>query len=283
MAYKGKKSGIYKKYIFTILALFSAYLLHAQVTDSSNVNTAITDSLLNSQEAQSAHGKSENEKVKNKYAKYDLSRRAIDHFMFQFGYLGWSNATGDFALHGFSREFNAAFMLDHAIKSNPHFSIGYGIGYNSTNAFMNGKYANIGSTSASLTINNNGSDGERFKKFKIVFSYVEIPLEFRWSNNIENPTKGLRFAIGLKGGLLLQAHTKAKNAVNAVGQSEFGTSYIEKIYSKRFFNSTKADATFRASLGIFSLYGTYQLTPLLKNGAGPTINPYSIGIGLSIM
>ncbi|HEY0297968.1 MAG TPA: hypothetical protein VGB84_01990, partial [Arachidicoccus sp.] len=85
------------------------------------------------------------------------------------------------------------------------------------------------------------------------------------------------------GGFLLSAHSKGKNEINSAGTTQFGTGYIEKQYSKRFFNTTKADATIRASLGIFMLYGTYQLTPLLKNGAGPTLNPYSIGFGLSIM
>lgn len=279
MAYKGKKSGIRKKYIFSVVALFSAYALHAQVTDSSAAGTSMTDSLLNARQIQK---KSTNE-VQNKYAKYDLSKRAIDHFMFQFGFLGWANSTGEYTLHGFSREFNAAFMLDHPFKSNPHFSLGYGIGYSSDNAFMNGKYADIGGTSSQLNISTGSSGGNEFKKFKLVFTYAEIPLELRWSNNIENPSKGLRFAIGLKGGLLLQAHSKAKNAIGSTGQTIYGTGYVEKIYNKRFFNSTKADATFRMSLGIFTLYGTYQLTPLLKNGAGPSLNPYSIGFGLSLM
>ncbi|MDE1192287.1 MAG: outer membrane beta-barrel protein [Arachidicoccus sp.] len=283
MAYSGKILFGNKKYIFAIAAIFSFGALHAQVTDTLSPATITTDSLLNA--AKNVNKKSSNEAVKNKYAKYDLNKRAIDHFMFQFGFLGWANATGDYTLHGFSREFNAAFMLDHAFKSNPHYSLGYGIGYSSDNAFMNGKYADIAGSSSTLSITKNGSGNSStsFKKFKLVFSYVEIPLEIRWSNNIEDPSKGLRFAVGLKGGFLLQAHSKGKNLVSSNGQTQKGSGYIEKIYDKKYFNTTKADATFRASLGIFTLYGTYQLTPLLRSGAGPTINPYSIGIGLSLM
>ena len=78
---------------------------------------------------------------------------------------------------------------------------------------------------------------------------------------------------------MLSAYTKGKNLLNQAGQLE--QLYIEKNSSKQFFNGRRVAGTFRVSYGFIGVFGQYQLTPLIKNGAGPTINPYSIGIVLS--
>ncbi|WP_156522678.1 hypothetical protein [Arachidicoccus ginsenosidimutans] len=270
-----------KKLFFFILSVFTAGFLNAQVIDSANVIADTTTANI-----PTAGKTSSTEAVGNKWANYDLSHRGGDHFIFQFGFLGWGGATGDYKLHGFSRQFNAAFMLDHVFKSNPHFSLGYGLGYASDNFFLNGKYADIvgkSSSSSTFEITENGGGGTSFKKFKIVNTYLEIPLELRFSKNVVNPAHGFRVAVGLKGGWMVNAHSKGKNEINSAGTSMYGTGYIEKEYSKRYFNTTRLDGTLRIGLGMFNIYGTYQLTSLLKSGAGPTLHPYSIGFGLSIM
>lgn len=266
------------KFIFTAVTCLTLGFVHAQ----SDTTVHQMDSTLAAQ-LQAPKPKKD---IANRFANIDLSHRAIDHFMFQYGILGWSGATGSNALHGLSREFNAAFMLDKPFKSNPHYSLGFGLGYSGSSAFFNGKYVDIKSTSGTIfpaTTNITGSSNS-FKKFKIALNYVEIPLELRFSNNIANPSKGFRLAVGLKGGLLLNAHSKGKNEIDpSSGASVYGPAYIEKQFSKRYFNTTRVDGTLRASLGMFTLYGTYQLTQLLSNGAGPVIHPYSVGLGISIM
>jgi hypothetical protein len=78
---------------------------------------------------------------------------------------------------------------------------------------------------------------------------------------------------------MLSAYTKGKNLLNSAGQLE--QAYIEKNSSKKFFNGTRIAGTFRVSYGFIGLFGQLQLTPLIKSGAGPAINPYSVGIVLS--
>lgn len=271
-----------------VVALSSFGVLHAQineVTPPTTQNVEDTVPAINRQlEAQRDLGQQKALDKKKKFANVDLSHRAADHFMFQFGGMGWNGATGDYQLDGFSREFNFSFMLDKPFKNNPHYSLGFGIGYSSSNFFFNGKYADIKSTEDQLPITSTitGSTNS-FDKFKIVTNYVEIPLELRYSNNIENPAKGFRIALGLKGGLMLNAHSKGKNELNSNGSSVYGKGYIEKQYSKRYFRSSRISGTARIGYGLFSVYGTYQLTPLLNTEAGPSLHPFSIGLALGIM
>jgi hypothetical protein len=276
--------------LFTI-AICSMGLLKAQITDvtppvAAPSNNAVQDStapaIARPVETPSAAQRAANQK--KKFGNVDLSHRGADHFMFQFGGMGLAGATDEFTTKGFSREFNASFMLDKPFKTNPHYSLGFGIGYSSTNLFFNGKYVDIkaASTELHVTPNITGSSNS-FNKFKVVLNYFEIPVELRYSANMEQPNKGFRIAFGLKGGYLLSAHSKGKNEISSEGSTQFGKGFIEKEYSKRFFRSTRLDGTVRIGYGLFSLYGTYQLTPMLNSGAGPNLNPYSIGLGIGIM
>ena len=80
-------------------------------------------------------------------------------------------------------------------------------------------------------------------------------------------------------GTLLNAHTR-----NTKFQSKTGTSindYVMKEASKRFFNKTRISAMARVGMGHFSVFGSYQFTTLLKDGLGPEVRPYSIGLTLS--
>jgi hypothetical protein len=58
-------------------------------------------------------------------------------------------------------------------------------------------------------------------------------------------------------------------------------SYTEKISKKSFFNSNRVVATARIGIGHFSLVGNYQVSSLLKDGTGPDIRPYQIGLCIS--
>ena len=80
-------------------------------------------------------------------------------------------------------------------------------------------------------------------------------------------------------GLLLNAHTR-----NVKLESKTNTTindYVMKEASKRFFNKNRISMMARAGMGHFTLFGSYQLTPLFKDGLGPVVRPFSIGIALS--
>ncbi len=217
---------------------------------------------------------------KKDWSKLDLSTRANDHFLVQYGYDAWPNVPDSLNTSGFSRHFNAYIMLDKPFKTNPHFSIGIGIGIGSSNIFFSDTYINLKSNSATLPFTNVTS-ADHFNKFKLTTDFLEVPLEIRFSGNPVQPDKGFKFALGVKGGFLLKAYTKGKDLIDSSGRSIYDKNYIEKESDKKFINSTRFALTGRIGYGHISLDASYQVSEFLKPGAGPSIHPISIGLTLS--
>ncbi len=217
---------------------------------------------------------------KKDWTKIDLSTRPADHLMIQYGADSWLGRPDSVRTGGFSRHFNIYFMLDKPIKSNPRFSVAFGIGLGSSNMFFNNTKVDIRSISTRLPFSPVDSV-DHFKKFKVTTIYAEIPVELRYYSNPENPGKSWKLAAGVKIGTLLKSYTKGKDLVTKTGASIYGTTYVEKESDKKFFNGTMLAGTARIGYGMFSIDAGYQVTGVLKDGAGPTMNKFSLGLTIS--
>ncbi|MDI3318753.1 outer membrane beta-barrel protein [Pinibacter soli] len=216
--------------------------------------------------------------TKKDWSKVNLGNRANDHFMIQFGYDGWAAAPDSINTKGFSRHFNMYFMYDMPFKTDPRFSIGAGLGVGSSNIFFNKQEVAITALTSQLPFPDK-SQTDHFKKFKLSTNYIEVPLELRFVSNPENTNKSFKAAAGIKVGFLVNAHTKGKTLQNSDGQTI--NNYTEKEASKRYFNTTKIAATARLGYGFLGIHFDYQITSTVKDGMGPAINPYSIGLVVS--
>ncbi|MEO6683283.1 MAG: outer membrane beta-barrel protein [Ginsengibacter sp.] len=210
-----------------------------------------------------------------------LPNRAGDHFLLQVSYDGLAGMPDSISSHqqGLSRGFSAYFMFDKPFKGSPKYSIGIGAGISTSNITFKNMNVNLKSSSDFLPFTPVDSTSH-FKKYKLATSYLEVPLELRYTANPDNVNKSLKAALGIKVGTLVNAHTKGKTLQdrnnNTIG------SYTEKISNKRYINSTRFSATARVGYGIVSLFGTYQLNSLLKEGVGtPDMKLYQVGITIS--
>jgi len=215
------------------------------------------------------------------WSKFDFTNRAADHLMIQYGGDSWTGKpTAMRTGNGFSRHFNVYFMFDKPFKTNPKYSVAYGIGLGTSHIFFNNTKVDF--KSAASTLQYYAVDSvDHFKKNKVASIYAEIPAEIRYYSNPENPNKSWKAAIGVKVGSLLKAYTKGKNLVNKKGESVYGTSYIEKDVTKRYINGTMLAVTGRVGYGRWSLGAGYQFNGVLKEGFGPTMHRFSVGITLS--
>jgi hypothetical protein len=100
-------------------------------------------------------------------------------------------------------------------------------------------------------------------------AYLEAPFELRLFGNKENRNKGFKAAIGMRVGTLLGSHVKGR---------QDGTKVNYKENSRKYLETWRFAATARIGYGNLSLYGAYNLTKLYKDGQGPEITPYQIGI-----
>jgi hypothetical protein len=216
--------------------------------------------------------------VKKKKTPINLANRANDHFLLQLGYTGWAGAPDSVNTSGFSKSFNVYFMFDFPFKTNPKLSMAFGPGIASDHIKFSKTFVGIKEQTSTLQFRD-VSDTNNFKKTKLATVYLEAPIEFRYTADPMNSDKSFKFAIGVKVGTMLKAYTRNKTLQTASG----GTinDYLVKEYSKKYFNTTRLIGTARVGLGHFSLYGSYQVTSLFKEGVAAEIRPYTIGLTLS--
>lgn len=212
--------------------------------------------------------------------KIDLLNRPNDHLLIQLSSDHWTGMTDSISSHqkGFSKGFNAYFMLDRPLKTSPKYSVAFGLGVSTSS--MEFRRTNIAINALSGTLPFTALDStNHFKRYKLATSYLEIPLEFRYSSKPMDPNKSWKMAVGLKLGTLLNSHTKGKTLVDKNG--DVLNSYTEKETGKRYINGTRVMATARVGYGIFSLFGGFQLNNILKNGTGPAMHLYQVGLTIS--
>ncbi|HRO70008.1 MAG TPA: outer membrane beta-barrel protein [Chitinophagaceae bacterium] len=216
--------------------------------------------------------------AKPKKETISLAGRANDHFMLQFGYTGWAGKPDSINTSGFSKSFNVYFMFDFPFKTNPKLSIALGPGISSDHIIFKKTHVGIKDITPTLRFIDQ-SDTTHFKKTKLNTTYLEAPIEFRYVANPLSSDKSFKFALGVKVGTMINAHTRNKDLENASGNTI--NAYTMKETSKRFFNTTRLVGTARVGIGHFTLYGSYQLTSLFKEGVAAEIRPFSIGLTLS--
>ncbi|MEN9884330.1 MAG: hypothetical protein RLZZ420_1547 [Bacteroidota bacterium] len=212
-------------------------------------------------------------KIKPDYSKLDLSKRASDHFMLQFGMAGWGKPD-EITTKGFSRTFNGYFLFDFPFKSNPRLSVAVGPGVGTDNIFFDKTTVDLNDRTGVKFLRDTIT---RYKKHKLVTGYVEAPIELRYSTNPENMNKGWKFAFGAKIGTLIDAKMKSKIDLDATGTG----GYYTKEKDRRYINSTRFALIGRVGLGNFSVFGSYTVTDFFKEGLGPSVRPYSFGVVLS--
>jgi hypothetical protein len=215
---------------------------------------------------------------KKDWSKVLLGGGPADHFLIQFGYSSWSNVPDTIHITGFCRSFNFYFMFNFPFKSDPRLSVGAGLGIGWANVYFDKQEVLVAALNPTLAFPNEAAS-DHFKKYKLVSSFLSLPLELRFALDPEHMNSSWKFAVGTKVGLLLTSYTKAKD-LQTVNNQDINN-YIQKNVSNRYFNSYQFAATLRVSYGVIGIYGQYQLNPLIKSVAGPNVYPYEIGLVIS--
>ena len=273
-----------KKLFSLIIALSSIFIAYSQdssvVIPSTTVPQVIDTLPIKNPNDLIEQTEAENKKrSKLNIQQLALAGRSKDHLLIQLGYDNWAGKNDSIKTTGFSRSFNMYLLFDFPFKTNPHLSIAVGAGIGSSNIYFKDTYIDIAGKLGNTLTFNDVSDTNHYKKFKLLTTYVEAPVEFRYTMHPETPKKSLKFAAGAKVGLLIGAGTKGKNLQNSAGNSI--SNYIQKEKSTRYFNSTRIAVLARLGIGAFSVFGTYQVNQFIKTGYGPDVRPWSIGLTIS--
>jgi hypothetical protein len=207
---------------------------------------------------------------KNTDSKTEVQKPSRDFVMLQFTYNNWMNKPDSIKISGFGHGFNGYLCYDFPIgKSNFSFAAGIGVSVNSV-YFKN--QANVTNDTGNLAVVR-FVDTNGYKKDKLVTTYLQAPFEIRFFGNKVNRNKGFKAAIGLQVGTMLGAHNKYVYTVAGTNNK-----ITEKLNTRRFMNTWEFQGTARLGWGNFSLFGTYNLTALYKEGKGPQVVPFGLGI-----
>jgi hypothetical protein len=211
----------------------------------------------------------------------DIIERAGDHIMLQISSDHLANMPDSISSHqtGFSRGFNAYVMFDKPFRGSPKYSFAIGLGMSSSNITFKKMGVDIKSNTTTNLPFTALDSTSHFKKYKLAFSYLELPIEFRFSSNPSHNAKSIKFALGGKIGTVLDVHTKGKTLQDKNNATI--NNYSEKENSRRFFNSTRLSGTVRVGYGIFSVFGSYSFSNLLKDGVGAPMKVFQVGLTLS--
>ncbi len=119
------------------------------------------------------------------------------------------------------------------------------------------------------------------KKSQLVTNYVDVPLEFRFNSNPDDPARSFKLAIGGRIGYMYDSFDKLK--YKADGETK-------QLKDKQDWNLTRFRYGVYSKIGFgnFALFGYYNLTPLFKEGEGPgqknvvtDFQTLTVGISLS--
>jgi hypothetical protein len=198
--------------------------------------------------------------------KSTVEKPSRDFVMLKITNSAWADEKDAVNTKGIGRGFAAAIMYDFPIQKS-NFSFAIGLGINAQNVYLDNQSFNFKDTGSKVLIASTAD----LKRYKYTTTRLEMPLELRFFANNKNRNTGFKAAIGANVGLMLGAHTKA---VSGSG----GSKIMEKVNTKRFTEQWNFAPTMRIGYGNFSLYGSYSLTPLFKEDAGPVLYPFSLGI-----
>jgi len=168
-----------------------------------------------------------------------------------------------------------------------------GLGFSLNNYYFSGSYTLIGDSNALVAFNTIDDKGKpvEMKVNKLFVSYITIPLLFEYQTNARHRLNSFHVAVGVIGGLRLQAYQKQRlyqwqdtyflaDPSGKKVASFYADSPVIRNHDPYHLNPFKLDATLRIGWSYLNLFATYSLTPMYQKNKGPVLYPWTIGITL---
>ena len=139
--------------------------------------------------------------------------------------------------------------------------------------------------------------GINVRKSKLVVNYLSIPLIFEWQSNRHCKVNSWHVSAGAIFGIRISSHTKKyfeelntnytwtkyDPATDSYKDAYFVTSPNQSKVKDRddfHINPFKLAGTVRIGWGFVNLYANYSFTTLFRDGKGPELYPFEVGLSL---
>ncbi|MCQ2286066.1 MAG: PorT family protein [Bacteroidales bacterium] len=193
-----------------------------------------------------------------------------DRFMLDFFHTYWTGTSKEMkASTKFQPGFNIAGMYDFRLPNKSPLSFGLGIGFSYYTMY---NAATLGIDSTQRTVFTAIPEEVSFKRSKMIYTNIHIPLEFRYRHS-----NGFKISLGVRLGLVTGITTKYKgnDPLNANESLNFKNFDIR---NKQKFNF---DVYLRTGWKAIGVYFSYQVNSLFTKDNGPQIHPLSMGLTLN--
>jgi hypothetical protein len=159
--------------------------------------------------------------------------------------------------------------MDDRMFGRGNFGIGFGIGFNSQNVHTD---AVVSDTTADLSSASliKIPDSLHYKLNKLSLNFITAAFEIRLRSNENEHGNHFKLSVGMMAEYLLQSHTKYEDNDGKL-----------KTYGVKHLNKFQYGVMARAGYSNFALYGYFSLAKIFKDGEGPELTPYSLGISFT--
>ena len=198
--------------------------------------------------------------------------RRYDRLVFDVTYNDWIPKNGKpFNVSPFSIGFNANMMFDVPMTKNNTVSFGFGFAYGLYRIRMNDFFVRNEVEQSTELIADVKKYGAEKSIFKVNTLSVPLELRFRGAN-------WKHFKINIGGRLSYQFHPNT----TLVSKTNDGITSQQKTVGFYDFNHFSASAHIRFGIRNWGLYASYNLVPLFKDPESTKLNPFQLGLSISL-
>ena len=190
-----------------------------------------------------------------------------DRLILNLNWDNWVNASSGVEVKGFRSRGFSFLLMNEKILGQGTSAVAFGLGFSSQNVHSNAFPSyNADKTYTYLSPLTNDYDLN-----KLSVNYIDAAFEIRFRTHENSSHKRFKFTVGIKGGVLVQSHTKYED-----DNGKFKTYHIKNL------NDFQYGLTSRIGYGHWGISGYYSLMDLFEKGKGPDVVPVSIGLSFAL-
>lgn len=213
--------------------------------------------------------------LEKKFLRIAKDRIAIDLLGTNWIYSPSSTGMNGMRTRWHSRGINLYFYWDFRFKHS-RVSFAPGFGYSATNIYSRHVLVEGDTTAPYSTVFKAIPEAtlDDYKVNKITIQYVEVPLELRIRSNPDKFNNFWKVAIGVKGGIRVDVHTR-QTIKNDAGKK----TYVERRFPD--FGLFRFGPTLRVGYSVFNITAYYGVLNIFKAGKGPKANEFAVGVSFN--
>src|SRR6185369_6249573 len=191
-----------------------------------------------------------------------------DRLILNLNWDNWLNASSGIETKAFRSRGFSFLLMNEKVLGQGNMAIGFGLGFSSQNVHSNA-FPTYNADRSKTFLTPLTSD---YDLNKLSLNYLDAAIEIRCRTDENEARKRLKISVGIKGGILLQSHTKNEDDV------------VEKVklYNIKNLNQFQTGIITRIGYGHWGISGYYSLMNLFEDGKGPDVVPVSIGLSYAL-